>query len=61
MKGYLEFNIIQHSYTFTEDSEQTEVEQREIGLHYCNQEDRKHFYDQTELPRDMFRTFSSFY
>ena len=60
MKGYLEFNVMLYTYQFTEDG-QTSIDGRAIGLHYCNQEDRGNFYDQTDHQTDLFATFGSFY
>ena len=41
--GYLELNFYQQ--TFSSNLDEVNTDTQKVGLHYCNKDDRSHFYD----------------
>ena len=44
--GYLELNLYQQ--TWTSGSDGVDLKKQKFGLHYCNDDDRSIFYDQSD-------------
>ena len=60
LDGYIELKFFQYGISRDEDDKFV-YEYTEIGLHSCNQDDRSHFNDESDLQDDFFKQFGEYY